>query len=349
MTFPAVDQLTISRSIQAGGFFRRVRPLGKAAKEWLHFCVITPEVRVVLNFSLSRGVDEGSGVARLICVLRDETGCNGDVVTLAPEDVSIRAGKLDAQFGDSNVRFEDGRFRLRACIPRRNLELDLELVPRTLPMIVQNIQAGVGAALHWFLVPRLLATGRVVSNGREHRVEGAPAYHDHNWGTFRWGGEFSWTWGYGLPLDASVPWSFIMDHFMNRAGTRTRARALLIWKGPLHHRMFRDRSLEVEQHGLLRPERVFRVPRALAFGCPDALCGVPERVILRGASGDDRVEVEMKCGEVSQILVPSEEDEGLTLINEVECETHLHGVVAGERVEMKGAGMLEHLGHWHAR
>jgi hypothetical protein len=349
MTLPAVDQLAISRSILAGGFFRRVRPLGRAAKEWLHFCVLSPGCRVVLNFSLSREADEGSATARLICLVREESGCNGEVLTLAPDDVLIRPGKLDAQFGDSSVRFEDGRFRLRARIPRRELELDLELVPRALPMIVQNINAGPGAALHWFLVPRLVAKGRVVSNGRVCAVDEAPAYHDHNWGTFRWGGEFSWTWGYGLPLDASVPWSFIMDHFMNRAGTRTRARALLIWKGPLHHRMFRDRTLEVEQHGQLRPERIFRIPRALAFGCPDALCGVPERVVLRGQSGDDRVEVEMKSHNVSQILIPSDEDDGLTLINEVECETHLSGTIAGELVEMKGAGMLEHLGHWHAR
>jgi len=170
------------------------------------------------------------------------------------------------------------------------------------------------------------------------------AYHDHNWGGFRWGRDFAWIWGYGHPERASNPWSFTFDLFMNRAQTADIARGLLLWNGARQHRAFGNAEVRVESEGLLRPRHVLKVPRPMALLHEQAVTDVPERLLIRAQGRGDFVDVEVRCREVMQILVPDDCGLGVTAITEVVSDIVADGEIRGEPLRMQGRGMFEFLG-----
>ena len=344
MTGNSVAERTIARGVAAAGFVRRHRPLSRRAKEWLHFCVAGDTVSAFVNFSLSCE-PRSPEVARLTCAVHDGAW-DGEVVTFGERAVRVSPGRLDLAFGDSSVGLRaDGQIELRVEIPRRLIRIQLTLRPGCLPLVVNNVHAGGDSLLHWFLLPRVFASGEIRCGERIHRIESAPAYHDHNWGNFGWGSDFAWVWGYAHPSSPAVPWSFTFDRFMNRARTADRALALLLWKGARQHRTFRDRELAVDCVGMLRKKPSLQLPRPMALLRPERASDVPERLRVRAESLGDTVELEISCRSFCQILIPNDVDLGVTVLNEVTCVAELEGKVGGERVSLSGHGMLELLGN----
>jgi hypothetical protein len=333
----------IHHGVRAGGFVRRHRPLSGRAKEWLHFCIATPELCALINFSISEH-KEGGESARITCVVADDRW-HGDVDTVAAERVRIRPGRIDLAFGESYVRLsDDGLLLVRVVMPRRKLSLDLSFKPASLPLLVNNVPAGSDAHIHWFVVPRLVATGEIRTGERCHLVEGVPAYHDHNWGTFGWGGDFAWIWGFAHPVAPESPWSLTFDRFMNRARTVDRARALMVWRDGREHRLFRDRDVVIESQGIRRGKPMLRVPRPLALLLSGSAADVPERFVIRARGRNDAVDVTVDVDDACQILVPDDHGTGLTVITEARCRVTMEGRVRGESVVLEGTGVFELLG-----
>lgn len=311
-------------------------------KEWLHFCVHGRGVDAVINFSVAGG-GRGAGEAHVTALVRDEAW-DGGVDAHAGEAVVLRRDRLDASFGRSALAFRDGEYHLSAVLEDRPISIALSLRPRTAPLLKSHVPLGEGASAHWLLVPRLTARGVIAASGREHRLEAAPAYHDHNWGHFAWGGDFAWDWGYGLPARADNPWSVVFTRLGDRARTAVSMQALMLWKGARQHRVLSGRDVEVIEEGRLRPRRILKVPRVMALLAPEAATDVPRRLEIRAAAGGDHLRLRFEAEDPVQILLPDDRGLGVTVINEVRSSIRLTGVVRGERVAMEGHGMLEIVG-----
>jgi hypothetical protein len=311
-------------------------------KEWLHFSIHGPGVTAVVNFSVI-GAGGGPAQAR-VTVLVHEQGWDGDVEACAADAVVLGRDRLEAAFGRSTLAMRDGAYEIEVALEDRPITMRLSLRPIAAPALKTHIPFGAGATLHWLLVPRLLADGVITVEGREHRLAGAPAYHDHNWGHFAWGGDFTWDWGYGLPASAESPFSVVFTRLGDRARTATSMQALILWKGARQHRVMTGRDVEVIEEGYLRPRRIFKVPRVMALLAPEAATDVPRRIEVRAAAGGDHLRLSIEAEDVAQILVPNERDLGITAIHEVHGAARLRGVVRGERVAMEGHGMFELLG-----
>jgi hypothetical protein len=108
--------------------------------------------------------------------------------------------RADLTLGDSWVRQRDGQYRLRvqSGAPAAGghtgpLQIDLKLTPapnRYFP----PVELSEDDFLSGYVVPALEATasGRICSGSRCQQFDGAPAYHDHNWGVWR---NVTWEWG----------------------------------------------------------------------------------------------------------------------------------------------------------
>ena len=340
----------IERAISHGDWLRRspARFGGAGAhKEWLHFCVYGAGVDVLANFSLVDDVRLGHGrpgeLARTTLLVR-ETRWMGEIARHAGRDVEIEGGGIALRIGPSSVHFADGRYHLRAAFARRPVAIDLELEPVTMPSIVNNVQVGDGPSLNWLVVPRLVARGRVTIGDRVHEIDGALAYHDHNWGRFGWGRDFAWEWGYGLPDDPRVPWSLVFVRLSNRAHTRSMMQGAFLWRGPREHRVFRDRDLEVRHVSLLRAERVCKIPPVMALIHPELATAVPRQLVFSAASEGDSLTAEFTSRDVAQVIIPNDRDVGVTIINEVSGDLAVEGVVRGEAVSIHGRAIFEFLG-----
>jgi hypothetical protein len=342
----------VSRVIAETGYLRRPRLLDPDAaqhKEWLHFCVLGDEAEVIVNYSLMgdlrAGAPRGAEAARLTILARaplPSHAWEGDVEIVPPGAVRARAGRIDATFGDSRVAFEDGAFVVQAALSDRRVAADLRLRPVTLPLFRPNTFLG-GAPIHWLVVARLLASGTVTLGDRTYRFEDAPAYHDHNWGKWRWGHDFSWSWGFGLPVEEEAPWSLVFTRLVNRGRTKDLGHALFLWKGEAQARIFQEGELTVRPSGYLQRDRVPKFPSVMGLVSPETSTDVPARFDLAAEAHGDAVRCGFEAEDVAQIIVPSETDLGLTIINEVSGRVSLDGRIAGERVAMEGRAFFEFL------
>ncbi len=337
----------LDQAIQRTDWFRRPpsRVGGPAGfKEWQHFCVYGRDFDLLLNVSeVDPVASDGPPVVRLTTLARYDRWF-GDVETIPADEVDIRAGRVDARLGESTLRYADGAYRLDVRCRSVPVRAQLELRPVSMPAPIYNVTTGDGPPIHWVVIPRLVAHGEVTIDGVRHVLDGTPAYHDHNWGHFRWGRDFAWEWGFGLPQEASNPWSFVFARLSDRALNRTRMQTLFLWRGRRVHRAFRDANIRIRHHGLLRADRVLKVPPVMGLIARGTATDVPARMTIEAWSHDTRLEAEFTPVDVAQVVLPNDDDFGVTIINEVAGELAVEADVAGDRVELRCPTIFEFLG-----
>jgi hypothetical protein len=324
-------------------------------KEWLHFAVHAAGLDALVNFSL---VDEPVGgqrpgghhdgpwaeTARLTLLARDDRGWIGDVDTYAQDQVSATTGDIDMRLGANMVRYEDGAYSIRARARNRDLACDLRLKPACMPALAPNIPLESGPPIHWCVLPRSKATGTLRIDGRVYDLLDAPSYHDHNWGRWKWGDDFAWEWGFGLPDDPAEPWSMVFVRLTNRARSRTLAQGLFLWHDGVQRRTFREHDIEVWHEGYLRPDSVVKVPAVMGLLHPEKPTDVPRNLHFRAGVGSDALTGRFESHDVAQVVIPGERAYNVTVINEVSGRVSLSGQVGGERVELHGSAVFEFLG-----
>ena len=334
----------IARTLAETDHFRRAPGPGGAPdfKEWQHFLVRAPGLELLVNFSLQHDLHrEGAPeLARLIVLARTDRW-RGGLDTYA-SDFTAPAGALSARLGASTLDLRGGAYHLDFAHPRAAIAGRLELHPLTTPALSHNIRLAPGRHLSWLMVPRLAAHGVVHVAGRRFDLAGDPAYHDHNWGHFRWGDDFAWEWGSGLPRDPASPWSLIFVRMADRARTRAHSQGLFLWRGADHHRFFRDRDLRVTAAGAADRRGVFKLPPVLAVLHPGDLADVPRRLDVECAADGDRVHMSFEPSDVAQLLIPDERrSDRLVILNEACGRLHLRGEVRGESIDLEGDGVFE--------
>jgi hypothetical protein len=312
-----------SRAMRAGGAF----------KEWQHFVVFGPRWFVLLNLCL-----ESSGAGRVVTLLGGDTWA-GDVVACAPPRLS--PGRLDADFDTAGMRFRGGRYQIWQR--GGEVRLEAELVPVSTPSLSHGIAFGRGAVVSWCLVPRLVASGWMEVGGRRTALDRRLAYHDHNWGTFAWGGDFSWDWGAVMPDDPTCPWTAIFARMNDRARHRTTATSLFLLKDGEHVRYFRDAEVAFATDGALREPAAHRVPSAATLLTPPCDHDVPRALHLEAARRDEVVRVHIEARSRGQVLVPTEQADvrRVVRLNEVLASARVDGRCDGHDVRLEGVGLLE--------
>lgn len=339
---------SIAEAITATDFVRR-SPAGVGGraghKEWQHFAILAPDVDLLVNFSLCDdlrpGVPPGTETPRIVVVLRDRHGWDGDIENYDPAEAVIRGGAIDLDFAGNRLRF-DRTFQIDVALRDRPVRIALELTPQTMPAFVPSIPMIDGPPLNWVVVPRLAVRGSLTVGDRHHVLDGASAYHDHNWGHFLWGHDVAWEWAFVLPEDPAVPWCITFVRLTNRRRTRALAHKMLVWKRSELVRVFREAEVRGDADlAHLRTPSPFKVPRPLALAVPEALTDVPARTTIVATSGDDRVECRTEPYDVAQVLIPSETELGVTIFNEVSARTTVRGRIDGTPLDFTGRSIME--------
>ena len=86
-------------------------------------------------------------------------------------------------------------------------------------------------------------------DGTTYSLDGSPAYHDHDWGHFRWGRDFAWEWGFSLPEDPSNPWSLVFVRMSDRSRHQAYTQAVFVWRREATHRTFLDHEIGIATRG----------------------------------------------------------------------------------------------------
>jgi hypothetical protein len=316
-------------------------------KEWLHFCVLAPEVRLLVNMSLmSRtGAREGSPPDARVVVMAEAGGeWMGGLDEIRPADLELVPGRVDSAFGGTRLRAREGAFELALQPSATPLSARLRLEPMTMPLLRPKTAIG-SAVVNWLAAPRLRASGTITVNGTPHFLRDAPAYHDHNWGQWRWGQEFFWQWAFGLPSSLEDPWTAVFYRMFDRARTTEHARALLLWRDQHLFRVFRDDEVSVRETGFLRPRQILKLPPVMGLLAPQLSTDVAAQLTVEARSGGDSVRMQIENRSLAQLIVPNDADLGTTVINEVVGGFELTGQAQRTSVDSRGESFHEHVTH----
>jgi hypothetical protein len=194
----------------------------------------------------------------------------------------------------------------------------------------------------------MLVSGSIIAGRCVHHLDHAPAYHDHNWGSWSWGDDFSWQWGYAVPQQTESPWSIVFDRLTDRGRNSALELKLSLWKNQKLHRLYMQDEIVIKQSGFVTQERqrdasLAKFPRPMALLAPEQATDVPRCFEITAMRGNDRLECRFDAEDVAQIILPNDADLGVTIINEVSGDMRVAGSVANEAVGMEGRGFFEFL------
>jgi hypothetical protein len=339
----AIDPATLGALVlQADHWRRSPASVGGPAghKEWSHFCIFGRDLDLLINFSL---MDAFGAIEtpRLTVLMREPGGdWTGDVDAYASSALEIDEGGVDLRLGPNRLRFRDGAYELDLALRRQALRARLRLELASRPALTTSVPLADGPGMRWFVVPRLEASGTVVWRGGRRELVRAPAYHDHDWGSFRWGGDFSWEWGIGL-ADGAVPWTLVFQRISDRGRLRTLSQGVLLWRGDRHLRTLHGSELSVHSEGRTSTRGALRVPRIMSLVSPGRAADLPARIRVEARRGADALDIEFELGDLAQVAIPNDVGRGATIVSEVRSEVRVEGQVRGEPVCFEGPGLVE--------
>lgn len=311
-------------------------------REWLHFVVSDGRFDVLVNFSVVQGPRGPEGNVLLLARDREGSRWEGDLDDHEVGPADVGGGRIRLHLGGCHVD-HDGRFYVRARCRRRPLALDLCLDAEAMPYLVHNVALGEGASVSWLVAPRLRATGALRWGDRVVRLDGATAYHDHNWGRFR-GADLRWEWGCSLaPEGPGDALSAVLVRVFEPGG-RAASQGLVVWEGAHRRALFRGDEVSFAGEGWLRASQGLRVPRSLSLLAPGPPTDVPARLAVRAEAGGDALRGAFIAEDVARVLVPHDGDLGTTVIHEAVGRMRLDGALGGRAVALDAPAFCEFLG-----
>ena len=297
---PAVDPF--SAVIARGDFWRRAPGAGPF-REWSHFCLFASELHLLINFNITQRPD-GAEIPRVVALARLNDGeWDGDAEQFEPGQTRVPGGRIAADIGRSRLRYRDGAYELRLQLEKRPIDARLRLRPCTRPALTSSIPLGTHA-MQWFVVPRLEAEGVVRVGNQDIRVDGALAYHDHDWGEFSWRRLFL---GMGgrvaarsrLPMEPDFPadlGSSADQHLVSRVDAL---------EGADHFRTLHEGAVTTISDGTLSARSALRVPRVMSLVSPGRAADLPRCLEVRARRGNDVIEMQLELSDLAQVAYPT--------------------------------------------
>jgi hypothetical protein len=304
-------------------------------KQWVHATISSPRITLVANFSTLAGeLDPCHRLTTLVftdAVAGHVQACAAQTCRAAPWQSSIR-------FAASHMIDTGDGFELVVDEPALELHAELRLHALASPSTLHNLRIG-GGVLHWAVVPRLLASGKIAYRGSAYEIRDAPAYRDRNWGVFEFGGVV-WDWGYVLPDRPDCELAVVFARMLDVSRTRVFDQHALVWAGRSLLGSFRGDEIAFAPDG--RASGPFpTVPAVLALCRPGHASDIPQRLTVAAASARGRLTVEFTRAATARVVVPNDAGLGTTAIHESLGRAHARGHVDGVPIELTGHGFVE--------
>jgi hypothetical protein len=309
--------------------------------EWYHFIVLDREFSLIVNFSLSARTHSTrrDPLLRISCMLQKDGQWRGIVKDTEATWIDDMGVGISSPLG--HIRGSE-RTELKLQLPELGLLIDTVLVAQTAAATTSEKTLGVGGQLNWIARPHLRASGHVSLDGRTRRLVDVPAYQDHNWGRFDWGGDFAWDWIVLLPYDRQQP-SLVYSCISDGAVTTSAHQGMMLCGDTPGTRVFQAGELSVTRTGNLYQANPVRVPAALSLAVSGQQSCMAQHYRLQGRSRSDFLTVECTPGEAMQLLVPGTgDDQSLTILSEASGCARVQGKVGGQRVDFAATCVVEH-------
>jgi hypothetical protein len=213
--------------------------------EWHYFNVISPGSNrwVFISFIVGGDVTSTNWGGQLGITLREQGGTTRRfATTLDRSQVRFSTADANLTFGASSVELQpNGDYAVRArANDERGAAIEIVLDVHPAPnAYFPGVSMGSAGFLSGYTVPalRASASGTICVEDDCETLQGAQAYHDHNWGvwkgvTWDWGaaraGQYTFLYGRVYPPDSAAPVPPVLVYLVDSLGFRAVFRPRLI-------------------------------------------------------------------------------------------------------------------------
>jgi hypothetical protein len=317
---------------------------GGAYKDWLHLNVFDTAtgIALVLNGAVQGAADDPRAVASATALVHHAGSWSTHHETVSRSQTEITERTLAV--GDQLVIQLDpvsGGMTTTFRHPTSGLAVHVEAVPLTRAIhTVAPMPFGSGW-IAWRAVPLLRSKGYVETAGRRTSLDDALAYHDHNWGRWRWGEDIGWEWAAWPSEDGAL----VMSRATDRAHGKAAANVTIALPGRQgwQNRSYGGHSVEVRlanwRRGCHR-----RLPGGMAaLHAERSSPRLPGSVELRVDDGFDRMTARLDVEDAMQVIVADPQFAGYSYIHEMFGPFRASGMCGGQRFALHGQGVFEYV------
>jgi hypothetical protein len=312
-------------------------------KDWLHLNLFDRSSGLVglVNVALHGHPDDprARAVGTALVHLPDG-GWAGNVESIGLHDAAVEENAVGLRAVALGLDRPGGRVLASVRLPQDGLELDVAAAVAGRPLAARWQMPRAHGWISWIAVAHLAVGGTVTARGRSLSLEGADAYHDHQWGRWRWGDDLGWKWGCFMAPGGDP--TFVVVRTFDRSH-RHGDRASVIVHAGARRRIFAGDSVRIEVAGEL-DAAPRRVPGALAALHSDrARPRLPAEVRVDADDGAGHVSLAFRPRACAQIIAAELTQSGYGFIHELPGSFEASGRVNGTDLTASGLGIFEHV------
>jgi len=314
---------------------------GQVHKEWLHFSIHAGSAHVLFNVSAMErpAAPDAFTTWRTALLVHTARGWAGAVRNV-PARAVAREGPVGVRTPDGSIGYSRGAYHLRAELG--GARLDARVRPLVLPTSPSSVSLVRDHAMHWVVVPRGLADGKIVVDEQAFSFCDASTYHDHNWGRFAWGSDLTWDWGHILPEDPSDPWVVVFVRVSSGDRTRALSQGVLVWRRDVNVRTFENREIRFASSGVFRETRMRTFPHLCGLLAPGTASGIPARLDLEASGRVDGLSIHYEPEAACRVAIPADRHPTqITLLNETVGRARVDGLIGADRVAFEAPAIVE--------
>jgi hypothetical protein len=319
-------------------------------KEWYHFNILDPtqDLDIIFNFSLAGDVSRaGAAKADVIALCHlARGGWFGSIDSYDAVAVKVASDRLLIELGPNSVTFADNAYRIVWRLQDGSFALDVRLSPRVEPLLIWKDTSVGSGSLNWLIVPDLEASGVLTIAGTTKSFHRIGAYHDHNWGYWKWGEDFGWDWGFATeprPAPEAPALTFVFGRTASLNGDTVYEQTLAVWNHAELAKFFTRGQIRARREGYHRGD-IPRLPGAARLINQGRVLNVPARYRVSARDDPDWLDIEYDVGTALQIAVPKDFGFGLVDLNETFGTVRIRGEIAGRPVAFMARACFEFMG-----
>jgi hypothetical protein len=319
-------------------------------KEWYHFNILDPNqgIDVIFNFSLAGDVSRaGAAQADVIALCHLETGgWFGAIDTYDAAAAQVDSHRLLIELGPNRLTFSDRAYHVTCQLRDGSFVLNARLPPRAEPMLIWNDTPVGSGSLNWLIVPDLEASGHLTVANATKSLDRVGAYHDHNWGHWKWGEDFGWDWGFATsprPAPEAPSLTVVFGRTASRNGDAIYEQTIAIWNHAELVKLFTRRQVRARRGGRYLGD-IPRLPGPAGLISHGRVLNVPAHYSVSARDEPDWLDIEYRIDCALQISVPTDFGFGLVELNETFGTAQIRGEIGGLPVAFVARACFEFMG-----